>query len=240
MMRLRSVCKHPHKTAAEDLWYDSIYRGKVYRRTNWEQRDRKSVMERGWGATMGVFGRGSCTWPTNDVVSSLNVRFANMRERFLAEHVRTGVFFVSYGVVTVPVFPVGSRQGGSVCVLALGEGPKAGRSRTQGRGRGQSRRSKVTPTAHNHPHRTGFLPGPPYLSLSLSLSVSPSIWLPLFIHHFISPFVSSVFFMRPHLFFQSLFVCIILFLCLLHRFISPSRSPSLSLSLEVQMDTFAG
>lgn len=64
-----------------------------------------------------------------------------------------------------------------VCVLALGEGPKAGHSRTQGRGRGRSRRSKVTPTAHNHPHRAGLLPGP----LSLSLSHPFNLTVPLFL-----------------------------------------------------------
>jgi len=83
MMCLRSVCKHPHKTATEDLWYDSIYRGRVYRRTNWEQREERLWWKGEEGASMGVFGRGSYTWPTNDAVSSLNVWFVVMCELYL-------------------------------------------------------------------------------------------------------------------------------------------------------------
>lgn len=81
-----------------------------------------------------------------------------------------------------------------MCVLALGEGPKAGHSWTQGRGRGRSRRSKVTPTAHNHPNRAGLLPGPPPPLLSLPVSLT----LPLFLSYF---GISTILFPPPSVFF---------------------------------------
>ncbi len=135
-----------------------------------------------------------------------------------------------------------------VCVLALGEGPKAGHSRTQGRGRGWSRRSKVTPTAYNHPHRAGLLPGPLSLSLfyfslsSLSLSSLQSNCPP-----FLSSFkISTILFPPPSLFFSCeriypfnlfhLYNSVPLYPLLHFIFLSLC----LPLSLEVQMDTFAG
>ncbi len=108
-----------------------------------------------------------------------------------------------------------------VCVLALGEGPKAGHSRTQGRGRGWSRRSKVTPTAYNHPHRAGLLPGPLSLSLSISLSLSLSLpfnlTVPLFL--VLSKYPPFYFHLHRCFFHVSAFILSISFIC-----ITPSLS----------------
>ncbi len=146
---------------------------------------------------------------------------------------------------TVPMFPRGPSR---MAVCVFWPWVRVQRQGTVGRragGRGRSRHSKVTPTAHNHPHRAGLLPGPLSLSLSLSLSRSLpfNLTVPLFL--VFSKYPPFYFHLHRCFFHVSAFILSISF----HLYNSLPLYPvlhfiflslCLPLSLEVQMDTFAG